>query len=210
MSDTPTPDTGTAPATPGQSAPEITPDAQAATLLTGRPDAPAPAAPEAKPAEVAAPVIPDKYEFKLGEGRELDSGLIDAVSPVLKELGLTQDQASKLVDAYDKYGQTFEAKQETDFKEFMAQTAKDNIAAIKKEWGNDFQANLAIAQRGLARFLSPTGKKALDDSGLGNNPEFLKAFYQAGKMIQEDTPPAHIQPSPNGASKLFTKSVGVN
>lgn len=195
----PSPDsTGTAPATPGASPPET-------PLATP----PAEAAP-AQPAAPAKPVIPEKYEFKLAEGRAIDTGLVDAVAPIFKELGMTQEQASKLVGAYDKYGQSFEAAQEKQFQEFMKKTADDNIAAAKKMWGADYAPNLQIAQRGIARFLSDAGKKKLEDSGLGNDPEFLKAFFQAGKMIQEDQPPSTVVPKPNGTSKLFQKSLGVN
>jgi len=172
--------TGTAPAIPGASPPVATPEA---------PLAAAPAA------EAAKPVIPEKYEFKLAEGRALDQGLIDAVTPLLKELGATQENAAKLVEAYDKYGQSFEAAQEKQFQDFMAQTTKDNIAAMRKEWGADYDANLAVASRGIARFLSDAGKTKLENSGLGNDPEFMRAFYQAGKMIQEDRPPVNGQPT---------------
>lgn len=192
----PSPDsTGTAPATPGASPPET-------PLATPPADAAAPA--------VAKPVIPEKYEFKLAEGRNLDAGLVDAVAPIFKEIGMTQDQATKLVESFDKYGQVFEAAQEKQFQEFMQKTANDNIAAAKKMWGADYVANLSVAQRGIARFLSDAGKKKLEDSGLGNDPEFLKAFYQAGKMIQEDQPPSGVVPKVNGTSKLFQKSLGVN
>lgn len=215
MSDAPpTPDsTGQAPATPGASAPDTTPQAQEGSLLTGNP--PVEVKPEAEPAQAAVPdVIPDKYEFKAPEGMELDTELLEAMEPTFKELGFTQDKANKLVESFNtimpKLVQAREAVAEKQFQEFVAQTAKDNIAAIKKEWGNDFQPNLAIAQRGMARLLSDAGKKKLNDSGLGNDPEFMKAFYQAGKMIQEDQPPTNVTPTASGGSKLFTKSLGVN
>lgn len=185
MSDeTPIPDsTGQAPATPESSVPEA-PQAQAVAPVA------------------AAPVIPEKYEFTLGEGRSLVPELIDAVSPVFKELGLTQDNAGKLVGAYDKVAQALEAKAESDFQAFMKKTAESNIAAIKKEWGNEYDTNMPVANRAIARFLSDNAKKALEDSGLGNNPEFVKAFYQIGKMIQEDQPPAHIGGSMTEAQKV--------
>jgi hypothetical protein len=167
------PDTGTAPATPGAS-PSVTPSENPV--------------PDQKIAESAKPVVPERYEFKLGEGREVDAGLVDAVSPILKELGLSQDQATKLVSAYDKYGEVFEAQQQKDFEAYMAKTAKDNVAAIKKEWGTSFEANTNTAQRALSRFMSNEGKVLLDQYGLGNHPEILKAFYKAGLMIQEDQP----------------------
>ena len=45
-----------------------------------------------------APVVPDKYEFKAPEGYEVDQKFLDDATPVLKELGLTQEQANKLFD----------------------------------------------------------------------------------------------------------------
>lgn len=194
--------TGQAPATPGASAPETPP--QEGSLLTGAPPADAkPAAEPAKQAEPSADVIPEKYEFKAADGVELDTELLEAIAPTFKELGLTQEKATKLVDGFNaissKLYEAREAKAESDFKEFMSTTAKNNIAAIRKEWGNEFDGNLAIAQRGIARFLSDAGKKKLEDSGLGNDPEFVKAFYQAGKMIQEDQPP---HGKPNGSKPV--------
>lgn len=217
MSDAiPTPEpTGQAPATPGpSSAPETPP--QEGSLLTGNPPADAAKAEPAKadPAVAPADVIPDKYEFTAADGVELDTELLEAIAPTFKELGLTQEKASKLVDGFNtvvsKLNVVREAKAQTDFQTWMADQSKQNIATIKKEWGNDFSANLAIAQSGIARFMSDEGKRILEQLGLGNNPEFIKAFYQAGKMIQEDQPPVKVTPSVNGASKLFTKSLGVN
>ncbi len=172
---------GQAPAPPAASPPAVDPP------LAPPVDAAAPD--PAKAQEPAAPVIPDKYEFKLAEGRNLDAGLVDAITPVLKELGITQENASKLVAVYDKYGEAFEAAQEKQFKDFMEETTKANRDSIKKEWGNEHDANLTIAQRGIARFLSDAGKQKLEDSALGNDPEFLKMFLTVGKMIQEDRPP---------------------
>lgn len=175
------------------------PPADAKTLLT-QGDPPAdPAKPPADPAKPADPVIPEKYEFKAPEGVTLDAGLVDAITPVLKDLKLTQEQASKLVDTYNEYGKKFtaeaEKKADADFKQWMADQATANTKAVQKEWGADFNANLATAQRGLARVLSPEGKRLLDETGLGNHPEFLKAFLAVGKMIREDTPPNGASPS---------------
>lgn len=207
--------TGQAPATPGASPPE-TPQAQEGTILTGNPpvDAAKPAIDPAKPAEPAAPVIPDKYEFKPLDGMELDVELLDGMTPVLKKLGMTQESASELVDGFNevvgKLNVAREAKAEADFKAFMADKAKEHRAAMQKEWGNNYAANEAISQRGFARFLGKEGAQLLEETGLGNHPLLVKAFYQAGKMIQEDTPPANVTPTVNGSSKLFTKSLGVN
>lgn len=178
-----------------------------------------PAAPVADPAKVAEPtkpVIPEKYDFtalKLPEGIALNPVLVDAVAPVLRELGMTQDGANKLVEAHAKAtAELFKAdetKREEDFKAFMAQRAKDNLAAIRTEWGAQHDANLATAQKGMARVFSPAAKALLDETGLGNHPEFLKAFLAVGKMVSEDTPPNGGLPNGaqhKGLESLYTAS----
>lgn len=192
---------GTAPVTtPADAAAE-----PSKTLLTqGEPDAAAdPAKPaDAKPAEIAAPVVPEKYDFKdvkLPEGLTLNDDIVKAVEPIFKKYGLTQEAANELVAAHGealaKVETAAEAQRETEFKDWMKSTTEANIAAIRKEWGHDFDGNLKVAQRGLARVFGPEGKKLLDETGLGSHPEFLKAFHTVGKMIQEDTPPIGGQPN---------------
>lgn len=175
------------------------------TLLTqGEPDAAAdPAKPEGDKPAVVAPVIPEKYDFtalKLPEGITLNDDIVKAVEPVFKKYGLTQEAANELVTAHGealaKAEATAETTRETEFKAWMKTNAENNVKAIQKEWGHEFDGNLKVAQRGLARVFGPEGKALLDETGLGSHPEFLKAFFTVGKMIQEDTPP--IGGSPNG------------
>lgn len=173
------------------------------------PAAPANAAPVADPAKVAEPAkpsAPDKYDFtalKLPDGVTLNPALVDAVAPVLKELGLSQEQANKLVEAHAKTtAELFkadEAKREADFTAFMAQKAKESLAAIKAKHGASYEANLATAQKGMARICSPAMKALLDETGLGSNPEFFEAFLAVGKMVSEDRPPNST--TPPGARK---------
>jgi hypothetical protein len=65
-------------ADPAKEAPAATPAA----------DPPAPAA--------DAPVVPEKYELAL-EGLTLDPALVEAADPMLRDLGLTNEQAGKLL-----------------------------------------------------------------------------------------------------------------
>lgn len=183
------PDSAPAPA----AAPGVTADPKAAA----DPAAAKPADP-AKPTEPAKPVAPEKYDFtalKLPEGVALDQPLLDAVSPVFKELGLTQEGASKLVEAHIKHLIAAEAKRESDFTDFMKRSVSEHQAAIRKEWGGAYDANLATAQKGMARVFSAEAKKLLDETGLGSHPEFLKAFLAVGKMVSEDTPPTNASPA---------------
>lgn len=183
MADEPAAPTPSTPASPA--APPTDPAALAAP----------PADPNAPPAAAPvppAPVVPEKYDFKalkLPEGITLDAPLLGAIEPVFKELGLSQEHASKLVEAHAKAVAAAEVAREADFKTWMANQVKQHQATLKAEWGLQTDANTTIAQRGMARICSPAMKALLDETGLGNHPEFVKAFFQVGKMVSEDTPP---------------------
>lgn len=171
----------------------------------------------AKPAEAPKPVaVPEKYDFtavKMPKGVELSADLVEAISPVFKKFGLSQEAASELVqthaEALAKAEVTGEAKREADFKEFMKTTVANNQAALTKEWGAETPAKLAIAQAGMAKVVSPKMKAMLDETGLGSDPEFVKAFYQVGMMTREDVPPNTGLPAASGKSHaqvLYGKS----
>jgi hypothetical protein len=154
---------------------------------------------DAKPPEGEAPkpVIPEKYDFaavQLPEGVALNSELLESITPALREAGLTQEAANKLVLAHAtkvaEMQKAHEAKAEQDFQTWMGEQARAHDKAIRAEWGADYDANFQTAQRALARFFKDTGLyKSLDESGLVRHPAFMKGLLQAGKMIKEDVPP---------------------
>jgi hypothetical protein len=182
------------------------PAAPSAAAPTPAPAAPAPAAPAPTPA-AAAPVIPEKYDFaalELPKGIELNPDLVAAVSPVFQKYGLTQEAASELVkthaEALAKADAASEVKREADFKEWMKTTVTNYQATLRKEWGAETDAKLAVAQAGMSKVISPAAKALLDETGLGSHPEFVKAFYQVGLMSREDTPPSVVVPAAGGKS----------
>jgi hypothetical protein len=191
-------------AAPAAAAPAATP-ATPATPAAAAPT-PAPAAPAAAAATPAS-AVPEKYDFatvELPQGIELNADLIAAVSPVFKELGLSQDAASKLVktyaDAAVKADAAAEASREANFKEWMKTTVTNYQTTLRKEWGAETDAKLAVAQAGMSKVMSPAAKALLDSTGLGSHPEFVKAFYQVGLMSREDTPPTVVASAAAGKS----------
>lgn len=189
--------------------PPATPDPAIAPAVTDPAATPAdqkaaadPAA--AKPAD--SPKPPEKYDFsalKLPEGVVLHEPIMQAIEPLFRKYGLTQDAASELISehakALAKVETEAETKRESDFKDWMKTTVTNHQAAIRKEWGAQYDVNMATAQKGMARVFSAEAKALLDETGLGNHPEFVKAFYAVGKMVSEDTPP-------NGALPATRKS----
>ncbi|ENY6782862.1 peptidase [Providencia huaxiensis] len=131
------------------------------------------------------PVIaaPEKYEFTAGEGQELDKEAVAAFEPIAREIGLSNEQAQKIVDVY---GSTI-----------IPQIAKQQEAAWQKqvtEWAETVKADKELgsvesignAQKAMDQFGTPELKQYLNDSGLGNHPELFRIFSRIGKAMSED------------------------
>lgn len=129
---------------------------------------------------------PEKYEFAAGEGIELDGTAIEAFEPVARELNLTNEQAQKLVDMYPKIIASQEQRQAEAWQQQTEQWAAD-VKADKDIGGDKLPANLGAAQRAIDQFGTPELKEYLNGTGLGNNPELVKAFVKIGKAMSEDT-----------------------
>jgi hypothetical protein len=145
--------------------------------------APAADADKAKEPEGDKPQgAPEKYEFTAPDGQEYSADVIAAFGEVSKELNLPQEAAQKVLD---KMGPV------------LAQRQVEAMEAAKTEWvetskadkefgGEKLNENLAVAKKALDQFATPELRSLLNDSGLGNHPELIRAFYRVGKAISED------------------------
>jgi len=196
---TATPQDPVAPVTPAvEPTPTPTPDPQTPpvedpTLLGKKPDSATPEPGQKtdtpkEPGEEAEPgLVPDTYEIKLEEGMVLDQGTLDMFSPIFKELGLTNDGAQKLVNAYVPMISSLEEriKQQSlnDFKEIVAGWKTETL----KQLGPDSDQKMAVCARAINQFGDDNFRAALDQTGLGNHPEFVKFMIKVGETIKEDT-----------------------
>lgn len=160
------------------------------TPAAGSEPTPAKAADGTTTAEGAKPTTlgaPESYQFKAPEGKAFDDVVIGELSSVAKELDLSQHAAQTLVDRLaPKIAERQVAANTQALVE--ASTKWEAESRADKEFGGDaFEANLGIAKQGLDQFGTPALKSLLRETGLGNNPEILRAFYRAGKLLQQDT-----------------------
>ena len=128
------------------------------------------------------PVVPEKYEFKAPDGREFDQGVLEQFSEVAKELKLTQDGAQKVID---KLSNAIAEKQANTMKAASEQWIQ-SVNADKEIGGAKLNENLSVAKKALETFGTPELRTLLNESGLGNHPEIIRAFFKAGKAISED------------------------
>ena len=133
--------------------------------------------------------VPEKYEFTMPEGIEMDSEMLAEFEPIAKELGLSQEKAQKLVDIQVKSLQKLQAAQEIQQEEAFKEMTTQWAAAAKADseyGGAKFNENLSVAQKALKQFASEGLIEYLNSSGLGNHPEVIRTFVKVGKAISED------------------------
>jgi|TARA_R110000824_G_scaffold146356_3_gene315140 hypothetical protein len=130
---------------------------------------------------------PSEYEaFTLPEGVELSDAMLAEATPLLKELGATQEQAQALVD--------FQTQTLSDMAETQAQVWKDQInewkasAETDAEYGKGkYDQSVMLARSAMREIGSPELTQVLEETGMGNHPEMIRVFYRIGKAIGEDT-----------------------
>lgn len=137
--------------------------------------------------------VPDKYEFKAPEGFELDAKAIADAEPIFKELGLSQEAASKLVDFYAKHSADALAEATKSY-ETTRVTWRDEIVKNpalgdgKEGLRPEVSANISKAMDALGDAKAVAAfKEALDLTGAGDNPAVVAAMNTFGKLLSEGT-----------------------
>lgn len=134
-----------------------------------------------KKEEPKEPVVPEKYEFALPEGVELDGEVLGEFETHAKELKLTQEQAQPLVNLALKVAEKAQAAQSEAWAN-QRKVWRDEVANDKEIGGKE---NLGYAARAIDTF-APELRQVFNDSGWGDNPAFIRAFVRIGKAISED------------------------
>jgi hypothetical protein len=130
-------------------------------------------------------VVPEKYDLKLPEGSLLSASQLEALATYSKENKLTAEQAQGLLEREHQAVATYVENQ----KQELAKKPEAWLAeaqADKEIGGDKFGENTELAKRALATFGSDTLKKILNDTGLGNHPELVRAFVRIGKAMSDD------------------------
>lgn len=140
---------------------------------------------ENKDGQQEKPAVPETYEFKAPEGSELDAKLIESFTPLAKELGLSNEQAQKVVDLVPQLQQRI-AEQQAEAWGKQVQDWAEAVKADKEIGGDNFQGSLVAVQKVMQQFGTPELKQMLEQTGMGNNPELVKLIVKVGKAMSED------------------------
>lgn len=167
-------------------------------------DAAKPAEGEKKPDAKAAVGVPEKYEFKAPEGQQLDAKAIEAITPLFKELGLTNDQAQKLVDFDTKRQSEAENNANRQYEDtrlgWRNEVIKDrDLGDGKAGLKSEAKANIDRAMQAIGDSKAIDAfKEAMDLTGAGDNPAVLRVMNTLGKLLSEGTAVRGAGPAATG------------
>lgn len=136
--------------------------------------------------QLGRPENADGYSFKveadkLPEGVSIDDNRLKETKASLHKLGLTDSQASGVLQYYlESVGRSAtESKTSAD-------TAKQQaLIALKQEFGANYDSKVNLAQAVVKKFGSPELQAKLEE--IGNDPHFVKLFAAIGESMMDDT-----------------------
>lgn len=129
---------------------------------------------------------PEQYtDFTLPDGFTMDQGAIEAFSPVARELGMSQENAQKVIDLYSNLQQL----QVKNSQLAINEERDKNIALVKADpelGGEKYDSNIKSAIKVINRFGSKELVDVLNNTGIGNSPHLIRLFVRVGKAMGED------------------------
>ena len=129
---------------------------------------------------------PEKYdEFTLPQGFTMNELALEAFNPAAKELGLSQDNAQKMIDLYAKLQQS-EAEKFSN--EFFDKAEKD-LAEVKADsliGGNNFDSSVSTVNKVIKKFGEQSVFDFLENTGGGVRRDVLTMFKKIGDAMGED------------------------
>jgi hypothetical protein len=145
---------------------------------------------------------PEKYDFKLPEGSAADAAFVEEVTPVFKELGLSNDQAQKLVEIYNKKVGGFAEGTMAKFQEirdgWRNDVLKDPTLSDGKDLKPEVRATLGRAIDSMGPELAKSFRTEMDNLGIGDNPTVIRGLLAIAQQATEGRPVRGNGPAPTG------------
>lgn len=135
---------------------------------------------------------PGEYQLNMPEGVTVDPDLLTAATPVLRDLGLSDEQASKLVPLAQSVQAQFVSSMTAHHKELRS-TWQSEAKADTTIGGDNWKESVRLAGSALNEGGAGPGsevRKLLNETGLGDHPAFIRLFRNIGlKLAGGKAPP---------------------
>ena len=134
------------------------------------------------------PESPDKYEVELPDElpdqvkAQFNDETLSSFKQQAHKLGLNAEQVKSLVAwQAGSMGQQYEA-----MNDMQGKSIEDGERALKEEWGRAYDQNIDFAKKAFNEYGGDSLAAKMEASGLGNDPDVLKAFANIAKSTMAD------------------------
>lgn len=147
-----------------------------------------------------APESTDAYKYDLPEGMEPIEGL-SKIKDIAKAKGISVKQYADVAPVVD---QVIQEAVESVVSSY-APSQEDCVKGLTDEWKGDTEKNIAIAGKAFAKYGGDDLLKYLEDTGIGNQPLLVKAFFKIAQDLVDDE---GIQGTPTAAPEKKASPYG--
>lgn len=152
-------------------------------------------------AALGLPETADLYEIErpeMPEGMPYDEQREAQFKQFAHELSLTPTQVNKMIK--------WEAENATKIFNDVTEQSKASEAkaeeALKTDWGEKYDENMNQAKRLARNVGGEEFTKWLNDSGVGNDPGFIKFAHKLASLVSNDTLGEELQPGGTGGREI--------
>ena len=134
----------------------------------------------------AQDAAPSEYtDFTLPDGVALDKDALAEFLPKAKEMNLSQSQAQQLVDMRVKEQESAYQSSLDQWEQTQETWRKAGVA--DEEFGKGkYDESINTARFAVREIGGNDLMDALNETGVGNHPEIIRAFYRMGSAMKED------------------------
>lgn len=159
--------------------------------------------------KIGVPAKAEEYKLKdslvktLPKEYTVDEARVAGFEKMAHDAGLTPRQAQQLLETYTKQ----EIEQVTGNRLKTETDRANTLNTYKQERGSQFDLDLAQAHKALINYGDEDTLKALNESGFGDDPRFIKLFAKIGATLKEGT--AHTSGAPGSLQSSSVDSARI-
>ena len=134
------------------------------------------------------PESPEKYEIELPEdlpeeiAGQFNDETLSSFKQEAHKLGLNAEQVKSLV-AWQAGNMS---NQHEAYKGMIDQSMEQGETSLRQEWGRAYDQNLGFARKAFAEYGGDELAAKMEASGMGNDPDVLRAFANIAKTTMAD------------------------
>ncbi len=135
--------------------------------------------------KMGIPESPDKYEMPqdMPTDVQFDNAVLDEFKNLAHKTGMSKAMVAEAVK--------WQANKIKQYREQQTQAAenarKEALGGFRKELGHSYDESMALAKKAVNQFGGDEFKNFLNETGMGDDPRFVKAFIKIGKALASDS-----------------------